>query len=105
MIMQEQSRRLSQPLQWGRRERMAVGSLLIVLVLALAGLGVFALTSGAPARADCIDVVFPSTLGGAEIRGCGSHARRICASGGYRGIASELRAACHKAGFAYRPPG
>ncbi len=104
MIMQDQSRRLSEPLRWGRREKLVVGTLLAVVVLAAAGLGAFALTSGAPARKDCVDVVFPSTLGGAEIRGCGGQARRICASGGYRGIASELRVACGRAGFAYRPP-
>jgi hypothetical protein len=105
MIMQGQSRRLSEPLSWGRRERLAVGALLAVVVLAAAGLGAFALTSGAPARKDCIDVTFASTLGGAEIQGCGGHARRICASGQFRGIARELRAACLRAGFAYRPPG
>jgi hypothetical protein len=102
MIMQDQSRRLSEPLRWGRREKLAVGSLLAALVLALAGLGAFALTSGAPARRDCIEVTFASTLGGAEIQGCGEHARRICASGQFRGIEAELRAACRRAGFPYR---
>jgi|ERR1700689_3314165 hypothetical protein len=102
MIMQDQSRRLSEPLRWGRREKLAVGCLLAALVLALAGLGAFALTSGAPARKDCIEVTFASTLGGAEIQGCGEHARRICASGQFRGIEAELRAACRRAGFPYR---
>jgi hypothetical protein len=93
MIMQDQSRRLSEPLRWGQREKLAVGTLLTVAVLVVAGLGAFALTSGAPARRDCIDVTFASTLGGAEIQGCGERARRICASGGYKGIADELLAA------------
>jgi hypothetical protein len=105
MIMQDQSQRLSQPLRWGRREKLAVGVLLAVVVVVLAGLGAFALTSGAPARRDCVDVTFASTLGGAEIKGCGERARRMCASGQFKGIAKELQAACARAGFAYRPPG
>jgi hypothetical protein len=104
MIMFEQSRRLSEPLRWGRREKAAVASLLAALVIALAGLGVYALTSGSPSRAGCIDVTFASTLGGADLRGCGSRARDICASGAFRGIARELQAACTRAGFPYRAP-
>jgi hypothetical protein len=66
---------------------------------------VYALTSGSPARADCIDVSFPSTLGGAELRGCGAQARKICGSGSFKNLRDELAAACTKAGFAYRRPG
>jgi len=106
MVMQEQSRRLSEPLQWGRREKTVVAVLLSALALAAAGLGAFALTSGAPARADCVTVTFASTLGGAQIHGCGQQARRICASDGQlRAIAQELLAACRRAGFPYRVTG
>ena len=104
MIMIGQSRRLSQPLRWGRRERIAVATVLAVTVTVLAGLGIYALTSGAPARRDCISVTFASTLGGAQLEGCGERARRICASGDFAGIAEQLRAACRRAGFAFRPP-
>jgi len=106
MVMQEQARRLSEPLHWGRREKTIAAVLLGCLVLALAGLGAFALTSGAPARADCVTVRFASTLGGAEIHGCGAQARRICGSAGSEtsGIAQELRAACRRAGFPYGRP-
>jgi hypothetical protein len=104
MVMFEQSRRLSQPLPWGRRERTIVAVLLGCVVLGLAALGAYALSSGAPARADCINITFPSTLGGAELHGCGEHARRICASGDFRGLQHELPAACRRAGFAYRKP-
>ena len=105
MIMHEQSRRLSEPLRWGRREKTVVAVVLGCLVLALAGLGAYALTTGAPARADCISVTFPSTLGGAELHGCGAQARRICASGDFHRIQDQLARACAKAGFAYRRPG
>jgi hypothetical protein len=104
MIMFEQSRRLSQPLRWGRRERMAVSVALSCLLLALIGLGAYALTSGGPARADCIRVTFASTLGGADLHACGAQARRVCASGGFRSIQRELSAACRRAGFPYTAP-
>jgi hypothetical protein len=101
MIMFEQSRRLSQPLRWGRRERVVVATLLSAVLLAVLGLGTYALTSGGAARRDCIDVTFASTLGGAEIHGCGSRARSICASGAFHGIEQPLRASCRRAGFAF----
>jgi len=105
MVMQEQARRLSEPLRWGRREKAVVAVLLSALALALAGLGAYALTSGAPARADCVDVTFASTLGGAELRGCGARARAICASGSFPHVERELATACRRAGFPFRPSG
>ncbi len=102
MIMFEQSRRLSEPLRWGRREKTIVAVLASCVVLALIGLGAFALTSGAPPRKDCVEVTFASTLGGAELQGCGSRARRICASGDFHSIRQELRAACQRAGFPFK---
>jgi hypothetical protein len=104
MIMFDQSRRLSEPLRWGRREKTAVAAVLSCLLLALIGLGAYALTSGGPQRGDCIDVTFASTLGGAEMHECGGRARRVCASGDFRGIEQELRSACRHAGFPYRQP-
>jgi hypothetical protein len=77
---------------------------LACLLLALLGLGAYALTSGAPARADCVKVTFASTLGGADLHACGARARRICGSGELRGIQRELNAACRRAGFPYRTP-
>jgi NhaP-type Na+/H+ or K+/H+ antiporter len=100
MIMFEQSKRLSQPLRWGRREKAIMAVVLGTVVLAVAGLAAFALTSGAPARRDCVEFTFASTLGGAVAHGCGARARRICASpGAFRGSEEALREACRKAGF------
>jgi hypothetical protein len=100
--MIDRSRRLSEPLRWGRSERVAVGAALACLALALAGLGAYALTSGARARADCIDVTFASTMGGARVHACGQRARAICASpGSSGGIADALRASCKRAGYAF----
>jgi hypothetical protein len=104
MVMFEQSRRLSEPLRWGRREKTAVGVLLGVLLVAAVALGVYAFSGGAAARKDCIRVTFASTLGGADLHGCGSSARRICASGQFPRISHELQQSCERAGFAYRAP-
>jgi hypothetical protein len=104
MIMQDQSRRLSQPLQWGRRERTIVAVMLSCVVLAAIGLGAFALSSGGPVRRDCIEVTFASTLGGATEHACGPAARRVCASSeGFEHVEAELRAACLRAGFPFTP--
>ncbi len=102
--MIDQSRRLSEPLRWGRRERTVVAVLLAFVVLAVAGLGAYALTGGAPARKDCIEVTFASTLGGATEHACGAQARRVCASAdAFRSVAEELRASCERAGFPFAP--
>jgi hypothetical protein len=50
-------------------------------------------------------VTFASTLGGAELKGCGSRARTICTSGSFPSLSHELGDACRRAGFAYKPPG
>jgi hypothetical protein len=105
MIMEARSKRLATPLQWGRREKAVIGTLLTLTAAALIALGAYALSSGAPARADCIDVTFASTLGGAELKGCGTRAREICASGSFHAIQPELRAACRRARFPYTPVG
>jgi len=104
MVMQEQSRRLREPLHWGKREKTAMASLLAVVAAALIALVAYGLTSGGAARADCIRVTFASTLGGADLHGCGAQAKRICASGSFRSIQHELSQACERAGFAYRAP-
>jgi hypothetical protein len=102
MIMTGQSRRLSEPLRWGRRERTVVAALLVCVTLIAIGLGAYALTSGSPGRRDCIEVTFASTLGGATEHACGGRARRVCASpDAFRHVAAELRASCRRAGFPF----
>jgi hypothetical protein len=102
MILIGQSKRLSEPVRWGRREKTAVGALVACAVLAVVGLGAYALTSGSRARADCIEVTFASTVGGATVDACGQRARVICASpGDYRSSGDALREACRRAGFPF----
>ena len=103
MIMIDRSRRLSEPLRWGRREKVAVWAVAACIFLGLGGLGVATLVKGSRARRDCVDVTFASTLGGARLHACGAQARRICASPAqYRQIAEDLRTACAHAGFRAR---
>src|SRR5271168_1751059 len=98
--MFDQSRRLSEPLSWGRREKTVVALVLSCVLLVAVGLGAFALTSGAPARAGCVKVTFPSTLGAAELHDCGAKARAVCASReSVETIGEGLRVACRKAGY------
>src|SRR5438552_6764252 len=103
MIMMDRSRRLAQPLRWGRREKVAVGALLACVVLAVAALVTYSLTSGSRARGRCVDVTFASTVGAATVHACGAKARSVCASGAFAGIERELSAACRRAGFPFRP--
>ncbi len=77
MIMEDRSRRLSEPLRWGRREKTVVVTLLACVALALVGLGAFALTGGAPPRKDCIEVTFAEHAR----RGHGARLRCACAHG------------------------
>jgi hypothetical protein len=105
MVMYQQARRLSQPLRWGGREKAIVTAVVSCVVLALIALGAaFATSGGKSEPADCIRVTFASTLGGADLHGCGPQARRICASGDFHSITPELRAACTRAGFAFKAP-
>ena len=100
--MFDQSKRLSEPLRWGRREKTAVAAVLACVVLVVLGLGTYALTSGAARRSDCIDLTFASTLGGARLHACGGQARTTCASpAAFRSIADSLRGACRHAGYPF----
>jgi hypothetical protein len=102
MIMLDQSKRLSEPLRWGRREKAAIAIVATCLLLAVIGLGVYALTSGSSQRAGCIDVTFASTVGGATLQACGERARAACASpDAYRSSAASLKEACRRAGYPF----
>lgn len=102
MIMENRSRRLSEPLPWGRREKAIVAALLSCLAIGAVALGVFALTSGSREPADCVDITFASTLGVAHNHACGSRARTLCgAPGASKQIADQLRQACRRAGYPF----
>lgn len=106
MIMIDQSKRLSQPLEWTRAGRAAVAAAAVCVLLALIAGGIYALS--APGRGGerqgCIDVTFPSTLGAANVHECGGRARAFCAAPGAQvaaSIGAALQASCARAGYAY----
>jgi hypothetical protein len=104
MVMQEQSKRLSQPLRWTRTGRLAVIAASAVLLVGLATVAVLASTSGPGHRAGCIEVTFASTLGAAVIHPCGARAVALCANPTDNPAAAAhgaLRAACRQAGLSY----
>jgi hypothetical protein len=105
MVMQEQSKRLSEPLRWTRGGKLAVLSACVVLLAALATVAVLASTSGSR-PAGCIEVTFPSTLGAAVIHPCGARASELCANPSENpAVAAHdaLRDACRQAGLRYGP--
>ncbi|HEX4837892.1 MAG TPA: hypothetical protein VFV03_05150 [Solirubrobacteraceae bacterium] len=80
MVMMEQSKRLSEPLRWTRAGRIAVLATGACVLAAVVVLAAVALTSAPRDRAGCIDLTFPSSLGGANVYACGQRAREQCAS-------------------------
>jgi hypothetical protein len=102
MIMENRSRRLSEPLRWGRREKAVVAVLTGCLLLGLLALGGFALTSGSKEPRDCVDITFASTLGAARMHACGTRAKTLCAAPrASKEIAQSLRQACGRAGYPF----
>ncbi len=107
MVMQDQAKRLSEPLRWTRTSRLAVISACVVLVAAFATVAVVVQTSKGPGPG-CIDVAFPSTLGVAEIHPCGAKARTLCANPAENpavAVHGVLREACVRAGLPYAQAG
>lgn len=104
MVMQEQSKRLSEPLRWTKGGRIAVIAVASLLIAAMVTVAVIASTSGSSRRPGCIEVTFASTLGAAVIRPCGSRASELCAHPGENPAAAAhdaLREACRQAGLPY----
>ena len=102
MIMENRSKRLSEPLSWGRREKTVVAVLLSCVVIVLIGLGAYSLTSGSVEPKDCVDITFASTLGAARMHACGARARTLCAAPqDSKEIAQPLRQALRRAGYPF----
>lgn len=102
MIMENRSKRLSEPLSWGRREKTVVAVLASCVVIVLIGLGAYSLTSGSKEPKDCVDITFASTLGAARMHVCGARARTLCAAPqASKEIAQPLKQACRRAGYPF----
>lgn len=102
MIMENRSKRLSEPLHWGRREKAVVAVLASCVLIVLIGLGAYSLTSGSREPKDCVDITFASTLGAARMHACGARAKTLCAAPqASKEIAQPLKQACRRAGFPF----
>ncbi len=75
-----QQKRLSQPLRTPRAGKIAAVAVAGCLIAGVLVAIVLASTATSGLRAGCIQITFPSTLGGAITHACGARARDICAS-------------------------
>ena len=99
MIMIDQSKRLAKPLRWTRAGKLAVGTCALLLAIAVT-VGIVFSKAGPGHGPGCISVTFASTLGGAELDACGTHARTICkAPQAIPSLASALTAECRRVGY------
>jgi hypothetical protein len=86
------------------RERWIIGSLLVVVAALVVALVVSVSTSEHKTAGGCVDVKFPTTIGGAEIYKCGPQARVLCSSVSNRVRFTDIEgkaiaAECRKAGL------
>jgi hypothetical protein len=86
------------------RERWIIGSLLVVLAALAVALVVSISTSEHKTASGCVDVKFPTTIGGAEIYRCGQQARVLCSSVSNRTKFTDIEGRaiaveCRKAGL------
>ena len=87
-----------------RRDRRVILTIGAVILVILAGVGIWAAVSpgsyGA-SRDGCITVNLPSTMGGSLVHACGSRARDLCAAAyAGTGVAPQLfRPQCRLAGI------
>lgn len=104
MVMVGQHRRLSEPLRWTKRSRIAVLATVATLLAAVVAVIVVGLLNASPRRAGCIEVTFASTLGGAVVHQCGQRAAGTCANPDEDpGLAAggALKEACERARLPY----
>jgi hypothetical protein len=82
-----------------RRDKRLLAAVACAAAAAAIALGVtLATRADRPGGAGCVDVVLPSTMGGAALRRCGAAGRSFCRAEGSR--AAAIAAACRRAGFA-----
>jgi hypothetical protein len=104
MIMENRSKRLSEPLRWGRREKAVIAVVASCIAIVVIGFGAFALMSGSNSKEpkDCVDITFASTLGAAKMHACGARAKTLCADPqASKEIAQPLKQACRRADYPF----
>jgi hypothetical protein len=105
MVMMDQSRRLSEPLKWTPAGKLAVIVVSVLLALCVVGAGAYGLVHGFSTKRTpgCIDVIVPSTLGGADVHACGAKAKTLCGTPSGAGLAGNdsLRSQCRRERYAF----
>ncbi len=86
------------------RERWIIGTLLVVVAALTVAVVVSIGTSEHKTAGGCVDVKFPTTIGGAELYKCGTQAREMCSSVGQTQQLSDVEGRaiavqCRKAGL------
>lgn len=86
------------------RERWIIGGVLAAVVALTVAIVVSIGTAEHKTAGGCVDVKFPTTIGGAELYRCGAQARELCASVGSTARANDVEgkaiaAQCRKAGL------
>jgi hypothetical protein len=104
MPLQGQWERQQAPLFSGsRRERRTLAVVAGLLALGVAAVLYFTLLGSSGARAGCVDVTVPSTMGAGTMHACGDAARHLCRSQNGRSesdpFARAAHANCRKAGY------
>jgi hypothetical protein len=106
MVMMDQSKRLSEPLRWTPGGRLAVIAAATILAVCVIGAGVYGAVHGFShhRQAGCVDVIVPSTLGGADVHACGGKARTLCSAPAGAGLTGNdtLREQCRQEGYPFR---
>jgi hypothetical protein len=107
MPLEGQWQRQNTPLRSGSpRERRTLVAIAVVLAIGLAVILYFTVFESTTAKAGCVDVTVPSTMGAGNIHSCGRAAQRLCDSQYGRSerdpFARAAHRSCRKAG--YRAP-
>jgi hypothetical protein len=85
------------------RDRQVLRVVVVVAVLAVAGLGIaYAFRPAAQSNAGCVVANVPSTMGGATLRSCGLQAHKLCRTQGK--VDRVIAEACISQGFAADVP-
>ena len=92
-----QWRRANTPLTRRDKRLLAAVAALVVATAAAVG-GVYAAHPSARSDAGCVVVSLPSTMGGAQVRNCGTAAHTFCRLQG--NVDPAVAAACRREGFA-----
>ncbi len=102
MIMENRSKRLSEPLRWGRREKTVVAVLRQLRADRVDWARRLCPDKRLEEPKDCVDITFASTLGAAHDARLWRARQDLCAAPqASKEIAQPLKQACRRAGYPF----